>query len=49
MPGEWERAGMDPYRGRMTVLEIARETYRHDLEHLWQARRMMDALKSAAR
>ena len=49
MPGEWERAGVDPYRGRMTLLEIARETYRHDLEHLWQARRMMEALKSTAR
>jgi hypothetical protein len=26
------------------VLDIARETYQHDLEHLWQARRMIDRL-----
>jgi len=28
----------------VTVLELAREMYQHDLEHLWQARRMMDRL-----
>lgn len=49
MPSEWERGGTHPYRGRMTLLQIARETYQHDLEHLWQARRMVDALKSTAR
>jgi len=48
-PGEWERGGVHPYRGRMTVLQIARETYQHDLEHLWQARRMVEALKTATR
>ncbi len=42
-PGDWERGGIHPYRGRMTVLEIAREMYRHDLEHLWQVRRMVGA------
>ena len=41
---DWERAGVDPYRGRMTILEIVRELYQHDLQHLWQARRMFDAL-----
>ena len=39
---DWERGGIHPYRGRLTVLDIARETYQHDLEHLWQARRMID-------
>ncbi len=48
MPTEWERAGIHPYRGRMTILQIVRETYQHDLEHLWQARRMIDALSGAA-
>lgn len=46
---EWERAGIHPYRGRMTVLQLAREMYQHDLEHLWQARRMIDALAGAPR
>ena len=40
---EWERAGIHPYRGRVTVLDLARELYQHDLEHLWQARRMVEA------
>ena len=40
----WEDAGIHPYRGRVTVTEIVRELYRHDLEHLWQARRIIDAL-----
>lgn len=42
--GDWHRSGEHPYRGRLTVLEIAREMYQHDLEHLWQARRMLDRL-----
>jgi hypothetical protein len=46
---DWERAGVHPYRGRVTVLELARELYQHDLEHLWQARRMVDALAALHR
>lgn len=42
--GAWDWAGIHPYRGRVTLTEITRELYRHDLEHLWQARRMIDAL-----
>lgn len=38
----WEWGGMHPYRGRLTILEITRELYRHDLEHLWQVRRMLE-------
>jgi len=41
---DWERVGIHPYRGRISVVEIAREVYQHDLEHLWQARRMIDRL-----
>ncbi|MBI2767510.1 MAG: DinB family protein [Chloroflexi bacterium] len=43
---QWQRGGLHPYRGRITVLDIARETYQHDLEHLWQARRMLLAMSS---
>lgn len=46
---DWERAGISPYRGRMTILELTRDLYQHDLGHLWQARRMVDALAAARR
>jgi hypothetical protein len=46
---EWERAGVHPYRGRLTVAELVRDLYQHDLEHLWQARRMAEALGAARR
>jgi hypothetical protein len=46
---DWDRAGLHPYRGRMTLLEITRDLYQHDLEHLWQARRMVEALGVRAR
>lgn len=44
MPSEWEKAGNHPYRGRLTILEIVREAYQHDLEHLWQAHRVLEAM-----
>jgi len=44
---DWERAGIHPYRGRVTVADLTRELYQHDLEHLWQARRMTESLASA--
>lgn len=46
---EWDRGGTHPYRGRLTVRDIARELYQHDLEHLWQARRMVDHLAAEHR
>jgi hypothetical protein len=46
---EWTRGGMHPYRGRITVMDIARELYQHDLEHLWQARRIVDAKAGSRR
>jgi hypothetical protein len=49
MPGEWERAGVHPYRGRVTLLQLVREMYQHDLEHLWQVRRMIEAFTAGAR
>jgi len=41
---EWSRAGIHPYRGRITVADIAREIHEHDLEHLHQARRLREFL-----
>ncbi len=43
---DWERCGMHPYRGQVSVADIARELHEHDLEHLWQARRLRDAVLS---
>jgi hypothetical protein len=35
-----------PYRGRVSVYDIAREIHQHDLEHLYQARRLREAVRS---
>jgi len=37
---EWRREGKHPYKGSITLEEIAQELARHDLEHLWQVRRL---------
>lgn len=41
---EWRATGRHPYCGEITVERIAKELARHDLEHLWQVRRMKRAL-----
>jgi hypothetical protein len=43
-PDDWERCGRHPYRGEVTIAQIARELAEHDLGHLWQARRLREAL-----
>ena len=37
---DWLRAGIHPYRGRVTIADLARELHEHDLEHLYQAQRV---------
>lgn len=37
---DWRRAARHPYRGEVTLGEIAHELAQHDLEHLWQVRRL---------
>lgn len=37
---EWTAEADHPYRGKVTLEEIARELAQHDLEHLWQVRRL---------
>ena len=39
--GEWERTAEHPYRGEVALIDLVRDLYKHDLEHLWQARRML--------
>jgi len=41
---DWARTGLHPYRGEVTLLDLVRDLYQHDLEHLWQAKRMAEAL-----
>ena len=43
-PEDWERTGQHPYRGAVSILQLTREQNEHDLEHLWQARRLREAL-----
>ena len=42
---DWERCGRHPYRGEVTIAQIARELAEHDLGHLWQARRLKETLR----
>ena len=44
---DWERGGMHPYLGRLTVTQVAREMNEHDLAHLWQLRRLCDRFEAA--
>ena len=46
--GDWERGGMHPYLGRLTITQVAREMNEHDLAHLWQLRRLCDAFEAAS-
>lgn len=43
-PSDWERTGIHPYRGPVSVLQLVREQNQHDLEHLWQARHLHETL-----
>jgi hypothetical protein len=39
---DWERSGLHPYRGRVSVYDIVREVHEHDLQHLYQARKLRE-------
>jgi hypothetical protein len=47
MEPEWRQSGHHPYRGDVTLVQLIRELYQHDLQHLWQAHRMINALRPA--
>jgi len=44
MDRDFGRTAVHPYRGEVTLGQIARELAQHDLEHLWQVRRLKYAL-----
>jgi hypothetical protein len=47
-PEDWGRIGVHPYAGPVTIQQLAREQSQHDLEHLWQARGVRQALEARA-
>jgi hypothetical protein len=40
---DWQRTGRHPYRGRVSIYDLVRELHEHDLEHLYQARRLRES------
>lgn len=44
---DWEGEAEHPFRGRVTLGEIAADLARHDLEHLWQVRQLKARLAEA--
>ena len=44
-PEDWERHGVHPYLGALTITQVARAMNEHDLAHLWQLRRLCDRLE----
>jgi hypothetical protein len=44
---DWERRGVHPYLGALSIMDVAREMNEHDLGHLWQLRRLADAFEPA--
>jgi|CXWL01.1.fsa_nt_gi hypothetical protein len=45
---DWERRGIHPYLGPLSILQCAREMNEHDLSHLWQLRRLCDRFVAAS-
>jgi len=45
---DWERRGIHPYLGPLTITQVAREMNEHDLAHLWQLRRLCDRFETAS-
>jgi len=45
---DWDRRGIHPYLGPLTVTQVAREMNEHDLAHLWQLRKLCDRVEAAS-
>jgi len=44
----WEKTGIHQYLGPVSIEQLAREQNQHDLDHLWQSRRVLETLAAAA-
>jgi hypothetical protein len=42
---DWQRTGIHPYRGRITIADLVHDLHQHDLEHLYQARKLRTAIE----
>ncbi|MCH8160786.1 MAG: hypothetical protein IIB88_02710, partial [Chloroflexi bacterium] len=47
--GLWQRTGSHPYLGRISIEQLVRDQNEHDLEHLWEARRIREELAQGTR
>ena len=47
--GAWQRTGRHPYLGQISIEQLVREQNEHDLEHLWEARRIREELAQGAK
>lgn len=45
---DWQRCGIHPYLGPLSIMQTAREMNEHDLAHLWQLRRLCDRFQAVA-
>ena len=45
---DWDRRGVHPYLGPLSITQVAREMNEHDLAHLWQLRRVCDRFETAS-
>ena len=43
---DWSRTAEHPYRGVVSLYDIARELHEHDLDHLFQARGLREQVRS---
>ena len=42
----WNQTGEHPYRGTMSIYDIAREIHEHDLQYLIMARRLREKVRT---
>jgi hypothetical protein len=42
---DWERTGEHPYRGTISIYDIAREMHEHDLQYLIMTRRLREQIR----
>ncbi|MPZ98159.1 MAG: hypothetical protein GEU80_02295 [Dehalococcoidia bacterium] len=46
--GSWDSAGVHPYRGEVTLLQLVQEMNERDLDAMWRIQRLRDRLLPAA-
>jgi hypothetical protein len=44
-PDDWDRRGVHPYLGPISIGQLVRRTHEHDLEYLYQAKKLHEAAR----